>query len=441
MKKLVFYLMMVMLASAVFHHPAQAAEEKTYGDVKYKVVTAKNGKQEIHITGLSSYQNNIVIPSKIEGLPVVEIVDRAFTFDRSDYASDGTYDPMDSEEYRKTFIKSVQLPDTLKRIGDEALAGHSLTKIALPASLEEIGRSAFARNGLTALTIPASVKKMDGNIVEANPIKTVKLPKQFETVKSKKHGEFLYTVFEQKGKKEIRITGHTIKKNRAKLVIPAKINNLPVTEIGDYAFSEGNSLLGIIENYDFPHIKEIVLPPSIRKIGNDAFSTIYYQSNRPLQLPKDLEVIGNYAYKGNGSKNGGKELKFPAKIRVIGKEAFMYNQLQSVTIPSTVRELGKGAFAGNQLKKVTIGNGLTEIPANAFRTNAITNLTLPKQVKTIGDRVFETNKLPRIVLPASVETVEDFAFADIDRSELAETTAIDRQIRICGQSTPDVHIS
>lgn len=392
-------------------NPVQAAEQKSFGDVTYKIVTLENGKQEVHITGLTTHKNRIVIPEKIEGLSVVELVDRALYMDRSDYASDGTYSEWDIPGYKDLFITEIELPKTLKRIGKEALANHLIEKISLPDGLEEIGQMAFSGNNLTSIAIPPSVKKIGGDIVSGNRIKTFSLPPAFKKSESKKSGSFLYEKFSRNGKTEIRITGHTFKKAQTKITVPNQINGLPVTEIGDYAFAYQSSLLGHDIDFSKPFIKEVVLPETIRVIGDYALSGVYYDNfNRAFSLPRDLEVIGNYAFKGNYITNKGNNLKLPAKLKSIGDGAFQWNRLVAVTIPSTVTSIGKYAFEFNRLTDVTIGSNVKYIAAGAFRGNEISNLTLPKQLNSIGAEVFAHNKLRKLILPSTVKSIGDFAF-------------------------------
>ncbi|MER2107208.1 MAG: leucine-rich repeat domain-containing protein [Solibacillus sp.] len=417
MKKQLLTFLLVALALLVMQPPAQAAEQKSYRDVTYKIVTLKNGAREVHITGAVDIKNHIVIPAKIEGLPVTEIGDQAFLFDRSDYASDGTYNPSEMPGYSDLFIQSVQLPTTLKRIGKEAFLSHHLRKVTLPNGLKEIGYGAFADNHLTAITIPKSVEKIGGNIVQGNLIKTTNIPTQFKQPKEKQSGKLLYVTFTRNGKTEVRITGHTYKTEQTKILIPKTINKMPVTEIGDYAFTHAASLLGLHTNK--PRIKEVVLPETIRKIGNHALAEVRYDNNsrRAFSLPRDLEVIGDYAFAHNGITNRGNHFKFPQKLRSIGEGAFQWNHFQAITLPINIKTIEDYAFEYNQLKQVTMGNGIKTIAKGAFRGNNIASLTLPKDVVSIEDEAFYSNKLPRIVLPTTVTTVGEFAFA---RNQLVE---------------------
>lgn len=411
MKKALFTLMITLFVLMITTNSVQASEQKSFGDVTYKIVTLENGKQEVHITGLTTHKNSIVIPEKIEGLPVVELVDQALYMDRSDYASDGTYSEWDLPGYKDLFITDIKLPKTLKRIGDRALANHMIEKISLPEGLEEIGYMAFASNDLTTIAVPKSVKKIGGNIVKGNPIKTYSVPPSFEKSESKKSGNFLYEKFSHNGKTEIRITGHAFKKAQTKITVPSQIGGFPVTEIGDYAFAHESSVLGHDTGYSPQFFKEVVLPETIRVIGDHALSGVYYDNNnRDFTLPRDLEVIGDYAFKDNFITNKGKNLKLPAKLKSIGEAAFQGNRLKAVTIPSTVASIGKYAFENNSLTDVTVGSNVKHIAAGAFRGNEISTLTLPKQLDSIGAEAFAYNKLRRLILPSSVKSIGDFAF-------------------------------
>lgn len=421
MKKIFFALLFTMLTFHTSPLLTQAAEQKTFGDVTYKIVTKSNSAREVHITGFNKLKNNIVIPARIEGLPVVEIADRAFYIHRSDDI-DGTY----ALNELSGSITSVTLPNTLNRIGNEAFANHRIKKIKLPNSVKEIGYAAFAHNDLTHITIPKSVQTIGGNIVLGNPIKTYNLPAHFKQPIAKESGKLLYTTFTRYGKKEVRITGHTYNTAQTKILVPQKIQNMPVTEIGDYAFTNDASLLGLKQ--DKPAINEVVLPSTIRKIGDHALAGVSYDNNskRSFSLPESLEVIGNYAFAGSGLTNHGQSLKLPLKLKTIGDGAFQHNHFKSVTIPFHVKTLGKYAFAYNDLTTVIFGNSVKTIPTGAFLANDITHVTLPQHLVAIGDAAFMQNHLPRLDLPTNVQSIGDAAFAynDLTSVNLAKVHTI-----------------
>ena len=85
---------------------------------------------------------NIIIPEKINGLPVKTIGNGAF---------------YDNE------LTSVIIPDSVKTIDDDAFAYNKLTSVIIPDSVKTIDDYAFADNQLTNVVIPNSVKTIGEN--------------------------------------------------------------------------------------------------------------------------------------------------------------------------------------------------------------------------------------------------------------------------------------
>lgn len=400
MKKLLFCLLMM---SVWISSPVNAEEAKSNGEFLYKIVTV-NGQQEVRIESSLKSHQHLVIPNKIEGLPVTEIADNAFSQIQDGWDLDISY-----KEYAKDYLmKSVSLPNTLKRIGSYAFGNNLLTDIVLPEGLEEIGYGAFTLNDLTTITIPSSVHTIKGEIVSGNPIKTQNLPEQFQIGQT--FEDVTYMVFEHNGNKEIRITGVVSTTKNKKIVVPEKIKQLPVTEIGDFAFSPSTSLLGLSHA---PTLEEVILPNSIRKIGRYAFAlqTIEKKSV-PFILPSELTYVGDSAFSYTRIYNGGKPLQLSPKLTYIGQGAFGGNQLKGVVIPGSVKYMGQGAFSGNILKEVTIGEGIIAIEAAVFEHNQLTTVNLPQSLKEIKARAFEYNQLTKLDLPNGLQTIGEYAFYD-----------------------------
>lgn len=96
-------------------------------------------KLSANTCALSKYNGSsldVVIPSEIDGMVVVEINDRVF-FDRG--------------------INSVSMPNTIQSIGASAFEGNNLIQLNLPTSVRSIGTRAFANNSLKAITISDSL--------------------------------------------------------------------------------------------------------------------------------------------------------------------------------------------------------------------------------------------------------------------------------------------
>ena len=92
-----------------------------------------NGK-EIQINKYVGQSGNVVIPEKIDGLPVTKIADSAFS---------------------GSAIKSIHFPSTLLEIESSAFAGCSKLSgvIEIPKSVKRMGTSVFAITGITGIII------------------------------------------------------------------------------------------------------------------------------------------------------------------------------------------------------------------------------------------------------------------------------------------------
>jgi hypothetical protein len=175
-----------------------------------------------------------------------------------------------------------------------------------------------------------------------------------------------------------------------------------VTEISDDAFR-------------FSEAWNIVLPETIRRIGNEAFSSS--RNLNSIELKEGLKEIGCYA--------------------------FLQCPIQTITIPSTVEKLGgpwpfslemymltdiyvsesspyftsidgvlcnkEGdeliSFPEGRTGEYTTPEGVCSIGNFAFYNSKLTSLTINEGVKAIGDSVLYFAKIDRINIASSVKTI------------------------------------
>jgi hypothetical protein len=198
------------------------------------------------------------------------------------------------------------------------------------------------------------------------------------------------------------------------LVIPAQIQGINVTEIGDYAFRKGyygttSELQFILEEGEV--FESVTIPPTVTAIGKAAFMG---RGIKTLNLPEGLRTIGEYAF----DRNQLSSVKLPAGITVIPAMAFAHNQLTSIDIPAAVTHIGSGAFGGNKLTEVTIPANVTRINAFAFGANMISkiNFSASGNLKEIETRAFTANRLKSVVLPEGLTTIYGYGGNEIDRT-------------------------
>lgn len=170
-----------------------------------------------------------------------------------------------------------------------------------------------------------------------------------------------------------------------------------------------------------------------------------YASNlNSVDLPDGLKIIGNGAFRGCNKVTA---LDIPVSVTDIGSGAFQYcNNLTSLYIPASVTYIGNGAFRGcSSMASITVDDGnqvydsrencnaairtadnslvivcnntvipntITFIPDFAFyQMSSLTGMNIPTSVKSIGKYAFAfCFSLTDIIVPNSVTTLGEHAF-------------------------------
>ena len=160
--------------------------------------------------------------------------------------------------------------------------------------------------------------------------------------------------------------------NSEHIVIPSKINNLPVTCIEKHAFEASV-------------VKSLKMPNSISKIGGGAF----------INCDK-LE-----------------EISFSESLTDIGQNAFENcTLLKKVSLPSSLRNLGEMVFNNSGIEYLEIKEGVEVIPIYAFASTNLTTLVLPKSIKKIDFQAFAgCLKLENVILNDGLVEISVRAFA------------------------------
>ncbi len=164
------------------------------------------------------------------------------------------------------------------------------------------------------------------------------------------------------------------------VTIPATIDGLPVTHIGDNAFASSG-------------LTSIVIPNSVTSIGDRAF--LFCSGLTSVVIGGGVTSIGGGAFAGCFS-------------------------LTSMVIPGSVKSIGGGAFYNcSGMTSVVIGTGVTNIGAAAFQScSSLTSIVIPDSVTSIGGGPYaynsgafaECSSLTSVVIGKGVTSIADNAF-------------------------------
>ena len=350
------------------------------------------------ITGYQGWDDVVVIPAMIGGVPVTAIARSAF---------------------RNMGLTSVIIPANIKYIGFLAFADNKLTSITLPAGVTVaeraffnnnlinlsagdeafIGRSAFSRNRLTTLTLGDKIF-IDQNAFENNALKDLFLGTDI-IFRENDFGRFLFYEYMCNDRK-------------------AGIFNTSITYTskreGDFEFYLIKNM-AVIARYFGDDVDRLIIPRQlggmpVKGIAHDGSNGAFNKKNiSRMLLPDGIIFIGSNAFKENRLES----VTIPGSVIYIGDSAFSQNRLTSVNISVGVTFIGEQSFRANQLASVNIPDGVLYIDASSFFSNRLTSVIIPSSVFNIGDKAFEANlQLASVTIGADVELApESFGMLSI----------------------------
>ena len=134
-----------------------------------------------------------------------------------------------------------------------------------------------------------------------------------------------------------------------------------------------------------------------------------------------MEEIEPYSFYGLGYDSDGVlqeskafSLRLPENLKSIGKEAFMgANVAGTLLIPKNVERIDDSAFQQGLITTLEFESGgkLKTIGGAAFAENKISSLILSNNIETVEDYAFSLNKLSSVTLPNSLKNIYEYAFA------------------------------
>ena len=308
----------------------------------------------------------VTVPAGVEGLPVTvigsgldSIIDVSSGASVPEMVLPDTVEVLSAHAFEFFGMFNVNLPDSIRVIGDRALYSCFTEITALPKNLEELGAESLGYG----CSFP------DGCVLPAS-IQWIR-PAAFSGIAV---SEF---ILEDENSENYRIIDGKLYSSDGTILVAS---NMP-DEDGHLTIPEGTVYIGTSALMGLP-LTSITIPGSVKLISQYAFA--YCSTLEEVVFEEGIENIGSYAFMYTGIR----ELKLPQSVDRIGIAAFA--QCSNLTAAETdAAMIETYAFAYcTKLRDLTLLSGVTEIGEAAFLETGITTVTLPESLYILGTNVF-----------------------------------------------------
>ena len=414
--------------------------EEEYCCGVYRYCLRENGSA--HLVGYEGSASQIEVPEVIEGFSVTSLATNLFK---------------DHEE-----LQSVFLPDSVERVGNHVFDGCvNLRSVRLSASLRKVNPTLFVGcRALTEVTFSHPTVRLESNWFSDSSVTHIHLGAlvcSFEAIPLCL--PYLSRISVDAENQSFATDGKALfSKDRRcfyRLVVPCETYEVPgpCVDIGERAFDSLSNL------------KEVSLPPTVRRIGRLAFAKTGLLS---VHIPLSVESIGEKVFYHCAQLSF---VALPQGLKSIEEEAFAFSRVGCFELPVTLEHLGFRAFdhtpaqarigegslsiaGGNRfldidrqgglyhhdvfveligkVEKYEVRHGTHIVGNHAFkRHGSVRVVELPEGVFSVGQEAFRGNRqLRRVDLPESLECIGDRAFLDT----ALETLYLSRNIRVIGEN-------
>lgn len=325
-----------------------------------------------------SHLRSIVLPDRVKRIgngalrgctDLEEVIMPPTVRSLGDHAFNGCYD-----------LEFIMLSDNLERIGASCFAGcSSLKSVSLPRSLAEVGPQAFKDSGLTHVTLPDGLMKLGAAAFEGTSITVLDLPAATQ-IENDNLGSM------------------------------KKLEDISVASRSRYYTCEDGVLYdhsgSVLLRCPAARSGAFVVPDGVNEIANSAFSHSQLSS---VTVSEGVTGIAASAFYGCSQL---RTISIPSSVKVIGESAFNgCSRLQQVDLSSVIKLAAKAFQDCKALERAVIGH-VGVVPQSAFENcSALTEVDLSPEVNTIDDRAFKNCKaLAHIDLPEQLTTISKEAF-------------------------------
>ena len=268
----------------------------------------------------------------------------------------------------------VNLPDSLKILGDAALLYCRTPIRELPRHIEEIGSASLGQgcDFSSGVTIPGSLKRIAPGAFQGITVGEFRIAGREEGVDSDNSGNANGDEF------DFAVIDGMLFSGDGKILIAARMPRQGET----LKIPEGTEYIGSYSFSGLP-IEEIEIPGSVGLIAQYAFA--YCSALKKVTFQDGLSDLGSYS--------------------------FVFSGVESVTLPESCQRIGAAAFFGAGSLKSLEGAPESIEPYAFAYCNSLVDLKLGEGCFEIGDYAFANTAVLEVRLPDSLYALGEGAFA------------------------------
>lgn len=219
---------------------------------------------EVTITDYKGLRKDLVFPSTIQGVPVVQI-GKGPTYEGLSFHMNNIDRPSDG----RGGVTSIIVPEGVKKLGAWAFSHDGVEVIQLPESLEEIGESAFEYCALLKeIRIPSKIKKIPPNaFFDCWKLEKVILPEGLEIIDISAFGKAGTAIYNPENEVEFQINFPS----SLKTINDEAFRNCKNLKIA--TLNEGLEYIGHEVFANCSKLTSVTLPTSLKTIYEDSFKS------------------------------------------------------------------------------------------------------------------------------------------------------------------------
>ena len=293
---------------------------------------------------------------------------------------------------------TLTLPADLTAVDDQAFYGdQSLGTVVLPEHLETIGSKAFAGSGVKTVNLPDSLTFIADDAFDDTAVTALTVNEgTYAYTWAVNHGYFGWE-YDELLDGTVEITGYT--EGLRTVTIPRQIAGKQVSGIADMAFA-GSAVF-----------VNVTIPGTISRIGEAAFAGI--RALETVTVCQGVKNIGSEAFTDCPNLIS---VTLPDSGVNLGGKLFRYCQLlETVNLPNGIAEVPFQCFWDCQsLQRIVIPDGATAISDGAFyNCFSLASVTVPDSLVSIGRNAFHACMiLEEITLSEHTTDIHETAFSD-----------------------------